>query len=52
MKIYNNCTEVFLNNLEPEVGKNVEISERLSLLTLDVILQCAMSFKTDCQNTK
>ena len=52
LKIFNDSARIFLNNLKFEVGNPVEISERISLMTLDTMLRCAMSFETDCQNIK
>ena len=32
--------------------KPIEISDDVSMLTLDTMLQCAMSTKTDCQSAQ
>ncbi|XP_035691044.1 cytochrome P450 4F2-like [Branchiostoma floridae] len=49
--VYNQATDVFMEKMSSFAMKNeaVEITEHLSLLTLDIILQCAFSHNIDCQ---
>eukprot|EP00731_Ephydatia_muelleri_P013286 Em0007g596a len=51
--VYNSCSEVLLNKWSALAQKNEPVMafESVSLLTLDVVLQCAFSFKSDCQDT-
>eukprot|EP00731_Ephydatia_muelleri_P013310 Em0007g620a len=51
--VYNSCSEVLLNKWSALAKKNEPVMafESVSLLTLDVVLQCAFSFKSDCQDT-
>ena len=47
--IFNSCVETLLEKLDG-CGKNpVEIFEYIRLLTMDTMLQCAMSSQTNCQ---
>ena len=49
--VYNSCLEVMLQKWTVSVSKNepVKLFETVSLLSLDIILQCAFSNKSDCQ---
>ncbi|CAH1226677.1 CYP4F2 [Branchiostoma lanceolatum] len=51
VRIYNQATDVFLEKMSSFAMKDeaVEITKHLSLLTLDIILQCAFSHNIDCQ---
>ncbi|XP_066298428.1 cytochrome P450 4A25-like [Branchiostoma lanceolatum] len=51
VKIYNQTTNVFMEKMSSFATKDeaVEITKHLSLLTLDIILQCAFSQNIDCQ---
>lgn len=51
MKINNEATNVLLNKLESFAQQDsyFEAFSEVSLFTLDVILQCAFSMKSDCQ---
>ncbi|XP_078601209.1 cytochrome P450 4A25-like [Branchiostoma floridae x Branchiostoma japonicum] len=51
VRIYNRATDVFLEKMSSfaQKGEAVEITKHLSLLTLDIILQCAFSHNIDCQ---
>ncbi|CAK8671615.1 unnamed protein product [Clavelina lepadiformis] len=50
MKVSNECVQTFLGKMQEASGKPFELVENVSLLTLDVLMQCAMSAKTNCQN--
>ena len=49
--VYNSCTEVLLTKWSQSAaeGKPVKLFQTISLLSLDVIMQCAFSFQSDCQ---
>ena len=49
--VYNSCLEVMLRKWSVSVSKSepVKLFETVSLLSLDIILQCAFSNKSDCQ---
>ncbi len=51
--VYNNCISVLLEKWTQysEEGKPVALFDSLSLMSLDVIMQCAFSFKSDCQRS-
>ena len=50
--VYNNCVEVMLEKwkAEAEKGEPVKVFESVSLLSLDVVLQCAFSHQSHCQH--
>ena len=51
--VYNSCLQVMLNGKWSAAAKEknpVKIFESLSLLSLDILLQCSFSYKSDCQN--
>ena len=50
--VYNNCLEAFLDKWTLAAKRNepVEVFDTVSLLSLDIILQCAFSFKSNCQH--
>ena len=52
--VYNSCVEVFLEKwrVKAQEGIPVKIFDTVSLLSLDIISQCAFSYKSDCQNAK
>lgn len=52
VKIYKSCADILARNIEISGEKNesVEIVSLVSACTLDIILLCAFSYKTDCQN--
>ena len=52
--VYNNCLSVLLEKwMECSINKEpVVLFDSLSLMSLDVIMQCAFSFKSDCQRAK
>ncbi|XP_076810138.1 cytochrome P450 4F1-like [Clavelina lepadiformis] len=47
--IFNATAKVLLDKWKHQINTPLEIHEPVSLMTLDTILQCAMSSKTDCQ---
>lgn len=52
-KVFNDCSGVMLNKWERrKAGEKMEISNDVTLMTLDVMLQCAISCKTQCQTAK
>nr|XP_002124012.1 cytochrome P450 4F1-like [Ciona intestinalis] len=48
--VSNACVRVMLDKWSKKVGTSMEIYLDVNLMTLDTILQCAMSTKSDCQN--
>lgn len=50
--VYNSCLEVMLKKWSQslKMGEPVELFDTVGLMSLDVVLQCAMSFKSNCQN--
>jgi cytochrome P450 family 4 subfamily B polypeptide 1 len=50
--VYNDCVDILLNKWEKCAmeGSTVEVYKTISQLTLDVILRCACSNFSDCQN--
>ena len=52
VSVYNSCTEVLLDKWSRAAKRNepVEVFDTVSLLSLDIILQCAFSFKSNCQH--
>ena len=56
VSVYNSCLEVMLKKWSESVrvGESVELFDTVSLMSLDVVLRCALSFRSDCQdvNTK
>uniref|UniRef100_H2ZLS1 Uncharacterized protein n=1 Tax=Ciona savignyi TaxID=51511 RepID=H2ZLS1_CIOSA len=54
VKISNSCTDILLDTWQKKVkqqptGFSIEIFEQASLLTLDIALQCLMSYESKCQ---
>lgn len=51
--VYNSCLEPFIDTLSAAAsdGCTVKVFENVSLLSLDIILQCAFSYKSECQGT-
>ena len=54
VSVYNSCVKVLLDKWSASAKQNepVKLFETLSLMSLDIILQCAFSYKSDCQNSK
>lgn len=52
--VYNSCLRSMLGKWEASAHRNepVKLFDTISLLSLDIILQCAFSYKSDCQNVK
>ncbi|XP_062592665.1 ultra-long-chain fatty acid omega-hydroxylase-like [Saccostrea cucullata] len=52
LKIYKSCADLLVRNIttESDKGESVEIFSLVSSCTLDIILRCAFSYETDCQN--
>ena len=50
--VYNSCLKVMLQKWSESMrrGDPVELFDTVSLMSLDVVLQCALSFKSNCQN--
>jgi len=48
-KTFVDCADVMLDKFEDMTSEPIDVSEHLSLMTLDSILICAYSRKTDCQ---
>ena len=51
VSVYNSCMNVLLDKWLASAKKNqpVNLFDTLSLMSLDIILQCAFSYKSDCQ---
>ena len=49
--VYNNAVGIMIQKWEEScaAGEKVDISEACTLLTLDIILRCAMGFESNCQ---
>ena len=54
MSVYNSCLKVLFDKWSSSVSQNepVKVFDTISLLSLDIILQCAFSCESDCQNTR
>ena len=52
MSVYNSSVEILLAKWSAAASKKepVKLFETISLMSLDIILQCAFSYKSDCQN--
>lgn len=52
--VYNSCLEELLHawSAAARSGHTVRVFEHVSLLSLDIILQCAFSYKSECQGAK
>ena len=53
-QVSNSCLEILLDEWQRSAGKNepVKVFDSISYLTLDILLQCAFSYKSDCQRTR
>lgn len=51
IQVYNECSETMLNNIATyaESGASFELFQTVGSCSLDIILRCAFSYKTDCQ---
>ena len=52
MKVSNQTIQVMIKKWKQKTRQPLEISEDVSMMTLDTMVQCAMSTKTDCQLTE
>ena len=52
--VYNDCLEVMLEKWSASAAANqsVKLFDTVSLLSLDIVLQCAFSYQSNCQNVK
>ncbi|XP_065919119.1 cytochrome P450 4B1-like [Dysidea avara] len=52
VQVYNECVQTLIEKWAKLASstESVEICDSVSLLTLDVILRCAFSYKSDCQD--
>ena len=52
MSVYNSSVEILLSKWSAASGKNepVKLFDTISLMSLDIIFQCAFSYRSDCQN--
>ncbi|XP_065920518.1 cytochrome P450 4A4-like isoform X2 [Dysidea avara] len=52
VQVYNECAQILIDNWTKLASSNesVEICKPVSLLTLDVVLRCAFSYESDCQD--
>ena len=53
VSIYSDCVQTLIKKWEATATKNepVKLFDTVSLLSLDIILQCAFSYKSDCQHS-
>ena len=51
MQVFNQTVQVLIDKWQKKTNQSLEISNDVSLMTLDTMVQCAMSTKTDCQST-
>jgi len=49
MKISNQTSRVLIDKWKMKIQQPLEICNDVSMMTLDTMLQCAMSTKTNCQ---
>ena len=54
MSVYNSCLKVLFDKWSSSVSQNepVKVFDTISLLSLDIVLQCAFSCESDCQHTR
>ena len=54
VQVSNSCLEIMLDQWQKSVEKKepVKTFDSISFLTLDILLQCAFSYKSDCQRTR
>ena len=54
MSVYNSCLKVLIDKWSSSASKNepVKLFDTISLLSLDIILQCAFSCESNCQNVR
>ena len=54
VSVYNSSVEILLNKWSTAAARKepVKLFDTISLLSLDIILQCAFSYKSDCQNVQ
>ena len=54
VQVSNSCLEVILDQWQKSAEKNepVKTFDSISFLTLDILLQCAFSYRSDCQKTR
>ena len=52
VSVYNSCVAVLLEKWagQAEMGKPAKVFSDVGLLSLDVVLQCAFSYRSDCQD--
>ncbi len=54
MSVYNSCIQVLLDKWSASASMNepVKVFDAVSLLSLDIVLQCAFSYRSDCQKVQ
>ena len=54
ISVYNSCIKVLIDKwiMSAKANDPVRLFDSISLLSLDIILQCSFSYKSSCQNTK
>ena len=54
MSVYNSCVSELITKWQKsaQMGVSVHVFRNVSSMSLDIILQCAFSFKTNCQGEK
>ena len=52
--VYNSCIQTLIEKwtVSSKEGNSVKLFDTICLASLDIILQCAFSYKSDCQNTR
>jgi len=52
MKEFNECAKIMMEKWEKKLDAPIEVSSDIGFMTLDTILRCAMSQKTNCQQMR
>ena len=54
ISVYNSCIEVLTDKwtMSSKVNDPIALFDAIYLLSLDIVLQCSFSFKSECQTTK
>ena len=54
VQVSNSCLDIMLEQWQRSADKKepVKVFDSVSFLTLDILLQCAFSYKSDCQRTR
>ena len=54
ISVYNSCIKMLMDKwmMSAKVNDPVKLFDSISLLSLDIVLQCSFSFESNCQNTQ